>query len=124
MTRQNQIERLAKFMGWRPRVHPETSVGTFYTNEKGELFRSVGEKKHFESYIRFDPRTNLNDAFMVAEKIAKGLFVFELHKMEDDWDVAFRDIESPEPPLWFQSQVHSEAIFNAAIAYLDATEGK
>lgn len=103
MTRQNEIERLERFLGLDP----------------GHMVSTGGE------WRVWCPFSSLEDAFLVAEKIASVRFRFELHRDGSIYSARFRDIEEPsDVAFWFSSVVASTAIANAALSHLDARENK
>ena len=103
MTRRAEIERLARFMGWRM---SSLDNGVVH-DDKNNIVR--------------DPFTRLDDAMMVAEKITEKNQDFVLHRHPSDgcWFAKFEFcgvIQHGDTP--------AEAITLAALAYLSAAEGK
>lgn len=117
MTRQNDTERLAMFLGY----------------QFGKMTKN-GLVIYYEPRGYFDPFVSLSDAFLVAEKIREkdeyAHFELKAHggrralrSTHGDW---FCNMNSNMFPAWSGRLVKSpsEAIALAALAYLDARENK
>jgi len=100
MSKQTDIERLARFLGWTS----DDFVG-------GRLVGTV---------TKFDPFTRLDDAMMVAEKIG-GCSMCQM-KRGGPWSASFDEDFAADS--MGESLILAEAITLAALAYLDATEKK
>lgn len=107
MSRKDDVERLARFMGW------EYEPGKFRITD---ICFSV---KMLQAH--FDPFTRLDDAMAVAEKIKSPYFVL-VRGAGHKWSVTIGN--DPSDAVRVLAKTLAEAIALAALAYLSATEGK
>ena len=115
MTKQQKIERLARFVGG-------VRLG-FRINDKRWVVTSPGDKG---ASRLFDPYTRLDDAMMVAEKIARGdgkgdslhTVMMIRNPTTEHWGAKFNPYDYEN---YFYADTLAAAIALAADAYLDAT---